>query len=471
MQRYFTALVSAAVSPIMEFGFAFARTIILSRLLTPDHLGAAIVFSTIIGSSELLTDIGLGHFVIVSNDEDAAQSVAVAQQITVLRSVILAVTIVLFANVLATLFDASGEVDYIRWLGLVLLVRGFRNWRVIQIQKKYQYGPQAIANAVSLIGSVVAAFIFAIWLRDASAMLISLLTEAVLYTFVSRIIIKNEHISIIDSRVRKSALIFGLPLLANGVGTILCAQLDRVFVSHIFGLAELSLYAITVNLVLTPTSVLTAIINKLAIPYLVEARLVLAHARQEAQMISWLILCCGAVYAVAVGLMVDWLEPIIYGPHYTVPTSFHVLLTTAAYLRVFRIAPNVILLAHSKTRRITSGTMLAGSGTIIGCLLAVNFNRIELVLLGLVLSEIVGVVSLFFLSRQYVPLAALTGHTILLGIPVGLASFAPSLPMTSTLEACVIVIVGATCIVCVDGYIAYRTFLNERGFDWKWGKR
>jgi hypothetical protein len=186
-------------------------------------------------------------------------------------------------------------------------------------------------------------------------------------------------------------------------------------------------------------------------------------------LISWLILCCGAVYAVAVGLMVDWLEPMIYGAHYAVPASFHALLTTGAYLRIFRIAPNVILLAHAKTRRITSGTVLAGSGAIIGCILAVNFNRIEFVLLGLVLSEIVGVISLFYLSRQYVPLVALTGHTILLAIPVGLASIAPVIPVASTLETCVIVILGATCIVCIDGYIAYRTFVNESGFGWKRG--
>src|SRR5271154_1088090 len=80
LKRYVGRVSGASVSPIFEFSCRFARTIILSRLLTPHDLGAATALVTILACAELITDVGLGQFVIVQAGQNPAQSVAVVRR-------------------------------------------------------------------------------------------------------------------------------------------------------------------------------------------------------------------------------------------------------------------------------------------------------------------------------------------------------------------------------------------------------
>jgi len=77
--------------------------------------------------------------------------------------ILMALSIVVLAPLLARLFGATASVTSIRWLGAVALIRGFRNWRIIQVQGDYRYAPQAVAIVVSQIASVIAIVPAAAW--------------------------------------------------------------------------------------------------------------------------------------------------------------------------------------------------------------------------------------------------------------------------------------------------------------------
>ncbi|MGH7155591.1 MAG: oligosaccharide flippase family protein, partial [Acetobacteraceae bacterium] len=124
----------------------FARTIILSRILSPHSLGAAIALMTILASCEMLTDVGLDRFVMISNRWMRGQTVAAAQQIAVARALLLGTAVIVLAPFLADVFDYQSLAPSIRWLGLLVFVTGFRNPRIYQIQQEYAYRPEAIAS-------------------------------------------------------------------------------------------------------------------------------------------------------------------------------------------------------------------------------------------------------------------------------------------------------------------------------------
>jgi O-antigen/teichoic acid export membrane protein len=459
LNRYLLRISGAAISPGFEFTFRFVRTVILSRLLTPDNLGASVALATILTSCELVTDVGLHHFVVLWANKDPAQSVAVARQFALLRAGLIAVAIATLAPWIADVLDASAHVFSIRWLAAVPLIRSFTNWRILQIQAEYRYGPQALANVAAQLGAVIAVIPAAAWFHDERAMLTSLMVEAVLYVVLSHLLLPTERVTSIDRTVRRAAFAFGLPLMINGVGLLVLSQLDRIIVANLFGLATLALYSLILNLAIAPASPLGHAITSLSLPLLGRSQADATQSRQASLIVCLGLLVSGAAYAVGAGLFLDLLVPLIYGPHYVVPPAFRALVAVIAWLRIVRLGPNLVLLAHSRTNRLTAGNIVAGGGLFIGFLLAIWSRRVEAVVLGLLLSDLFSLIVLLALTRQHLPIVPLLGHTSLLALPVALGALGPLAVDGAAIATRGVMLLGAALVIGLDIAIVLRRHL------------
>src|ERR1700733_7917960 len=406
-----TRLWIASVSPLCMFSLRFVRTIILSHMLAPNNLGAAIALMTILTGCEMITDVGLDRFVIVNTGKDRAQAVAVAQQIALGRAVFLAGAIAIFSHQLAGLFGASDYLKGVAWLGLVPLIFAFRNWRLIQIQQDYRYGPEALTTVCGQVPGVALVFPAGVWLQDERAFLISLLGEAVVHVTLSNILIRREPVARVDAAMRKAVFRWGLPLMINGVGLMAVKQLDQVFVANLFDLKTLALYALGINLAITPTAPLQAIGQKIGLPFLGNAKASPQAARQAALLAMLVAACTAAAYALPVGLVLDRLVPLLYGHQYQITEAFCALAMFDAFLRFCRGGPNLILLHHGLTSRLTVGNMVAGVGTLIGAGLGYWSGRLEAVMLGVVVGDFVSLVLLLALLSEHLSVARAMLHT------------------------------------------------------------
>ena len=63
----------AVVAPLVGFSCRFLRTIVLSHFLAPGELGVAIAITVVIATSELISDVGLNHVVLVRSGPEARQ--------------------------------------------------------------------------------------------------------------------------------------------------------------------------------------------------------------------------------------------------------------------------------------------------------------------------------------------------------------------------------------------------------------
>ena len=70
LKRRFTRLSLASISPLCFFLLRFLRTVLLSHLLLPNDLGAAVALMSILAGCEIITDVGLDRFVMVSRPDD-----------------------------------------------------------------------------------------------------------------------------------------------------------------------------------------------------------------------------------------------------------------------------------------------------------------------------------------------------------------------------------------------------------------
>jgi O-antigen/teichoic acid export membrane protein len=456
LRRRLIRLSLASVSPMCVFFLRLVRTMILSHLLLPNDLGAAIALMSILAGCEMITDVGLDRFVMVTGGEDRAQAVAAAQQIAIVRGIVLAAAIAVFSPALASIFGARAYSGNVAWLALVPLIGGFRNWRLAQIQQDYRYGPEAIASVCGQLAAVTVIVPAFVWLHDERALLVSLITEAVVQVALSRVLVRPEPVAAVDPSVRKAAILWGLPLMINGIGLMALKQLDQVVVANLFDLQTLALYALGLNLAITPTSPLQGIAQKIGLPLLGNARANVQVSRNVSLFVLVGMACVAAAYALAIGVALDRLVPFLYGRQYRVTEAFCALAMFDAFLRFCRGGPNMILLQHSLTGRLTVGNLTAGVGIAIGLILGVVSRRIEGVMVGLVIGDLLSLVVLVSLLHRHLPMRAALTHIGVLATTVGLAAAMLCAGGDLPLEERTLIVVAGCLVIGIDALVLYR---------------
>ncbi|HSY28117.1 MAG TPA: oligosaccharide flippase family protein, partial [Burkholderiaceae bacterium] len=314
---------------------------------------------SILSSCEVITDVGLDKFVLITSGNSRAQAVAVARQIAIARGAFLAGAIAIGAPFLARAYGAGEHYDVIAWIGLVPLIQSFRNWRVIQIQQEYKYGVETISSLGGQICAVTAIFPAIVWFHDERAMLVSLIVEATAYVVLSNLLVQREPVIAIDAAIRRNALRFGLPLMANGLALVAIKQMDQVIVANLFDFSTLALYSLALNLAVAPTSVMQRIAWKICIPFLAKSHASPGASREASVIVVLGMVIVAAAYAIFLGVFLDSLIPFVYGPGYHATLSFCTLVTLAAFLRFCRGGPNFIFASIGETGRLTIGNMVA----------------------------------------------------------------------------------------------------------------
>jgi O-antigen/teichoic acid export membrane protein len=457
VKRHLTRLSAASLSPFGEFLLRFVRTVIVSRLLSPDDLGAAVALMAILTGCEVITDVGLDKFVMVSRPDARAQVVAVARQIAIGRAVLLAVVIALGAPLLAAAFGAGGEHRIVAWLGVVPLIASLRNWRVVQVQQEYRYGAETISNLGSRVIALLVLFPAYLVFRDERVVVANLIVEAILAVVLSYVLApRGGQVAKVDPVLRRQALRFGLPLMANGVGLVVMKQLDQMIVANLFDLAVLAHYALVLNLAIMPTSVLQRVASRVFLPFLGKARAQLASAERASFTVVVGMTAAGAAFAVPIGLTLDWLAPLVYGRQYQVTPAFAALAMLVAFLRFARGGPNTVMVEHGQTVRLTAGNLIAGIGMAIGFALGVHYRRVEAVLVGVLIGDLLSFVLLVWLMRRLLPMAESLRHFAVLGVAVAAVAAAVWLEDGAPWMQRGAILAGAMLVIGIDSYAIYR---------------
>lgn len=417
--RYRTSAVrilAASVSPIGAFFLRFVRMLILSRLLMPNEVGAAIVLLSLLTACELVTDVGLDRFVMIIDGERQAQAVAAARQIGIVRAAILAMLIASFAPQLCAVFGDRSLAGSAEWLALIPVINSLKNWRLDQVQREYRYAPEAIATISSQCIAVVALIPgFMLW-DDHRLLMLSLFGESCTYVVLSHLLVRHEPAGRVDRSVRRAALAYSLPLMANGVCLMLIKQLDQIVVANFLGLATLAVYSLGFNLAVTPTSPLQAICQKIGLPALGNAGGSPETYRRTSALLVLVIALMAACYALFAGLALDYAVPLLYGHQYRLTAGFASFALLSAYLRFCRAGPTMLLLQRGATGSLAIGNMVAGIGALAGLVAGLVFRRLDGIMAGFALGDLASLVTYLALVRRQVPLRLTLKHCGILTI-------------------------------------------------------
>jgi O-antigen/teichoic acid export membrane protein len=381
----------AVVAPLVGFSCRFLRTIVLSHFLAPGELGVAIAITVVIATSELISEVGLNHVVLVRSGPEARQFLAAAHVLQLVRGVTISTILALLCVPISSLFGIPQLWKSFLVAALIPLIRSFYHLGVHQIQREYDYRPYALSIGISSLAALCVALLLVLWIPDHRIILVSLACETFLLVTLSHWLSPIRYECRAAANTAREVLQYGLPLTANGLALALISQADRILVAGTLGVETLAVYAVVVGLAQTPISPVFEIFGTLGMSMMVRSKASPDKQLASFAWLMWLFSLLAFTYAAFVGLTLDLLAPLIYGPHYAVPQTWRVFITLTVFLATYRGAHTVLLLTQGHTGKLAIANATVGLGVLAAALAIRVYPVPEAILAGKLFGDTISI--------------------------------------------------------------------------------
>src|ERR1041385_2103276 len=390
------------------FASSFIRNVILARLLTKADFGIAATFSMTISLLELSAKMGVARFLVRDRHGNEPECVAAAHLVQFGVALVSAVLMALAAWPLAHLFHIPGHVLGVMSLALIPLFRGCEHMDVRRYERELRYGPSSIVEVVPQILISLAAWPVAKWLGDYRAIMVLLLSKALLSCAASHWLAERPYAWQVHREHMLSMLRFGWPLVLNGFLMFGVFQGEQFLVATFYTMADLAPYAAAATLGLSPAYFLGRVFNPVVLPLLAQAQDDAAVFRRRYRQVVSVMALFAAVSGVGLLVGAEALMRSLYGQKYAGAGIVLACLAAAGSVRIVRTATSLAALAKgdSQNEMWSNGSRLLGLLPALG--LALQQHPVWLVAgTGLLGEAVACAVAIFRLRRRdNIPVAA-----------------------------------------------------------------
>lgn len=248
---------------------AFFRYAILGRILTPHDFGLFGIASLLLSFFEIITETGV-NIVLIQHKRDIKEYFHSAWIVSIVRGIVLAFLIILFAPLIANFFNAPASYSIILAIALVPLIRGFINPAIVLFHKELQFQKEFwfrfVLFAIDTSVTVITAFIT----RSALSFVYGLIASAVIEVIGSFLIITLRPKLQLEVNKIKYILHRGWWVTMTGVFSYIADQGDNIIVGRLLGTSALGIYQIAYKFSTLPITEITDVVNKVVFPVYVK---------------------------------------------------------------------------------------------------------------------------------------------------------------------------------------------------------
>lgn len=376
---------------------SFARNIIVARLLSPDNMGIAATFAITIMLLEMISNLSVDMLLVQAKDGDDPLFQGTAHFYQVLRGFSVGLIIFACAPVITWLFKTPEAEWAYRLLALVPIFRGFMHLDWKRLQRKMQYRTAVLVELVPQSIITLVAFPLAVWLGDYSAVLWLVLMQAAIGLLISHLFSDRPYRLNWDREYGHRLLVFGWPLLINGLLMFGALQGDRLIIGTFYTMAELGVYSVAFSLAITLATVITKISNSLFLPLLASKQDQEEAFREHYKTIVQILAVIGGAVALPFVTAGGQVIILLFGKQYLAAFSFAPWLGALLVARIFRLAPTVAALAGGDTKN----SMYANFFRLIGVFAAIAVAWVNLSLSAIIMCGVGGeILALLFASLR-----------------------------------------------------------------------
>lgn len=334
---------------IIGYCLVFIRNMIVARLLSKTDFGIAAALSMTMSLLELVSQMAFGKQIVQAREGDDPNFEAVAHSVQMSVGVISALLVVAFAYPMAAAFNIPGIAWAFMALAIVPLARASIHLDLARFQRQYNFGPSVMSEIVPQVLATIAAWPLAELMGDFRAVLWIILGRETLTVLMSHLLAKRPYRWAWNPIYVKHMLVFGWPLLFNGLVMFVSQQGDQMLIGATFSMSDLGCYSIAFTLTSVPFFIFNQVGSSLMLPILAQhqdSRIQLENNYYRSLQLSALATLVVLGPIVVAG---DTIVRLIYGAKYsgvgTLMTVFGIMVT----IRFFRWAPAVLSMARADT--------------------------------------------------------------------------------------------------------------------------
>jgi len=398
-QRFLKGASLVTTSQLLVGACSFLRNIVISRHISVEDFGIAVVFAMVATLLEMTSYLALDNFLVQDDQGHSDTMLASAHALQFGRGLFGAGLLFLIASPIAHLFKVPDIVWAFQLLAFLPLVRGLVHYDMIVRKRDMDFRATATVDALPPLIGLLVAWLAALWLQDFRVMLVVIFTEAALRTLLAHLLAHRPYRwsfrrELIDKKLR-----FGWPLLVNGLLMFGIFQGDRAIVGAMFDLTTLGWYGAAFSLVLLPGLRFARICGTLLGPGLARFKHEVEPYRRQCGFALSVCFASAAFITVFFAIGGKSLLLLAFGQRYAQANDLLLLLALAQSVRILRVAPAMISASQGKTTNAMYSNLVRVIGLPLAAVLVLLGHGIEWVAWCAFLGELLATLMSFRLVR------------------------------------------------------------------------
>lgn len=343
---------------MLEHALLFLRTVLVARLLGPEFFGIGVTFLLVVSTFALISDLGIEKYVIQAQDEDLDATMPTLAALLLARGVLMGLMILLFAGWIADRFGHPELAWFYALAAMIPVIEGFRNLDPLAQQRRMQFGAYVKMLLGGLVPGVVLTVVLAAVTHSYIAVAAGALATSAIAVTLSHILARQRYRIGFNRAAFGAVMLYGWPLLINGVVIFFATQGDRIVIGTLEGMQDLAGYVAVAALTGGVSLFLAKLTGNLYFPLLSESRgdPALFAERCRTTGASSLLLVSATVFPLAV--LGAPLVIILFGREYQTPALLATFLAIQAAAMMLRSWCATISLSLGGTSDILTASIL-----------------------------------------------------------------------------------------------------------------
>lgn len=243
----------------------FVTTLILARILAPEHFGALAVALVVQTIALNITELG-ATAALARADRDPQEIAPTIFTIGLVTSALLTGAVFLGAPALAAAMGDPAATQVVQIMAFTILLAGLSGVPAAMVWRDYLQRPRALVEIAGTVCTLILVIPMALDGWGAFALAWSRLGGQLVTTAGYWLITPQRFRPGFDRTVAGYVLRLGMPLAMANLVVFATLNLDYIVVGRELGAAELGVYLLAFNLASLPSSLITAVIRTVAVP-------------------------------------------------------------------------------------------------------------------------------------------------------------------------------------------------------------
>ncbi len=243
----------------------FATTIIVARMIAPEHFGALAVAIVVQTIATNMAELG-ATAALARGTGDPDKIAPTVFSIALVTSVVMTAAAIALAPALAAAFDDPAATPVIQVLSLTILLQGVGAVPSTMVWREFLQKPRVVVDLCSLVTVLVLVVPMALDGWGAMALAWSRVGGQLVAMAGYWIITPKRYAPGFDRAVAAEILRLGMPLALANLVVFVTLNVDYLLVGRMLDPTALGLYLLAFNLAGLPSSVITAVIRATAVP-------------------------------------------------------------------------------------------------------------------------------------------------------------------------------------------------------------